>query len=688
MPDWYKRRVPTERAFPSGYQVVTGPTLRLSFRATQSPNMCGIAGAVGAIDDSLEASVRSMMDAQAHRGPDDSGLFRSKEVPGFIFGFRRLAILDLSPDGHQPMVDGQRQNVVVFNGEIYNYAELRKDLQSDGETFRSTGDTEVLLRACGRWGDSALDRLRGMYAFALYDRSRGRVLLARDRLGIKPLYYATLKRPSGNVVLFASELRALLATGLFERHLDPLGVATYMWNGFVVGPGTAVKGISLLPPGTSLSLALTAPEALPEATQNGPRRYWSLAGRPTLPRDQAVAQLESELLTATRQHLVSDVPLGVFLSGGVDSSAVTALAVRAGTGRIKTFHIAFEETAFNEAAYARQIASSLGTEHLEFTLTQAAFRADLDRALGSLDQPTFDGINTYFVSRVVREAGFTVALAGTGGDELFGGYRSFRDLPTSRTITRALRFAPAGLLSTGARLGVRLKTGRPGEVPPQTRWGKLADLLVTRGDLLALYQVAYGLYTHDFFDVLAWTAPAADAVSGLPKSRVEELTGLTSSAGALDAVSRLELALFLGERLLRDTDVASMAPSLEVRVPLLDHRVVEAAQAVPEAARFRPLGKKTLLKSLAMPNLDPAIFDRPKAGFVLPIEVWAKDQLAGQIADLFADKQLARNVGLDSNALQRLWRAFRAGAPGLYWSRIWAPFVLLDWCRRHKLSLG
>jgi asparagine synthase (glutamine-hydrolysing) len=644
--------------------------------------MCGIAGAIGAIDDSLEATVHSMMDAQAHRGPDDSGIFRSPQSPGAVLGFRRLAIMDLSPGGHQPMVDGERENVIVFNGEIYNYAELRKDLESQGESFRSTGDTEVLLHACGLWGDAAVERLRGMYAFALYDKPRRRVLLARDRLGIKPLYYAALRRPTGNVVLFASELRALLATGLFERHLDPMGVATYLANGFVVGPSTMVKGISLLPPGSTLSLSLDA-----DAAANlEPKRYWSVGGRRTLAQDEAISILRDELLTATKQHLVSDVPLGVFLSGGVDSSAVTALAVRAGTGRIKTFHIAFEETAFNEAAYARQVANTLGTEHLEFTLTQARFRGELDRALASLDQPTFDGINTYFVSRVVREAGFTVALAGTGGDELFGGYRSFRDLPPSQSLTRALGFAPSALLRGVGGLVARLKTGKPGEVPPQTRWGKLPDLLSARGDLVALYQVAYGLYTRDLLGELGRVP--GEMVSGLPATRMRELTAAIAWATPLDAVARLELALFIGERLLRDTDVASMAASLEVRVPLLDHRVVEAAQAVPDGARFKPLGKKTLLKSLAMPNVDPSIFERPKAGFVLPIELWAKDQLAGQIESVFADQELARNVGIESATLGRLWRAFRAGAPGLYWSRIWAPFVLMDWCRRHKMALG
>ncbi len=643
--------------------------------------MCGIAGAVGAMDDSLEASVRLMTDSQAHRGPDDAGFFRTAGGPGVAFGFRRLAIIDLSDDGHQPMIDPVRQNVVVFNGEIYNFAELRQDLAAEGESFRSKSDTEVLLRAYGRWGERAVERLRGMFAFAIYDPARRRAFLARDRLGIKPLYYATLARPGGKVVLFASELRALLATDLFARHLDPLGVATYLWNGFVVGPCTAVKDISLLPPGATLSLALDHP--CPE-----PRRYWSLANRKALPRAQALEGLEHELLTAARQHLVSDVPLGVFLSGGVDSSAVTSLAVRAGNQRIKTFHIAFEETGFDESSYARKIASALSTEHLEFTLTQARFRADLDKGLASLDQPTFDGLNTYFVSRVVREAGFTVALAGTGGDELFGGYRSFRDLPRGRTVTRALRFVPQPLLGALARLAVKSKDGRSSEVPAQTRWGKLADVLATRGNAVALYQVAYGLYTQEFLAHLVQDAVRVQADSGLPPGRFTDLAELTSSGTSLAAVGRLELALFIGERLLRDTDVASMAASLEVRVPLLDHRVVEAALAVPDQDRFQPLCKKRLLKSLAMPNLDPAIFERPKAGFVLPIEVWARDQLAADIEAHFTDRDLVERAGMDITALGRLWHAFRAGAPGLYWSRIWAPYVLLDYCRRHRLGLG
>ena len=643
--------------------------------------MCGIAGAVGAVDPEIEEAVRAMAEAEAHRGPDDSGFFRSEGTPGAALGFRRLAIMDLSMDGHQPMIDPREQNTVVFNGEIYNYGQLREELAATGCQFRSRGDTEVLLKAYARWGADALGRLRGMFAFAIFDPRRREVLLARDRLGIKPLYYATVQRPGGQVLLFASELRALLATGLLQRRLDPGALATFMWNGFVVGPGTAAAGISLLGPGEMMRISLDRPAPKPE-------RYWSLRPRTPLPRQEALDGLKQALLSAAEQHLVSDVPLGVFLSGGIDSSAVTALAVRAGGRRIKTFHVGFEEAAFDESSYARRVSEALGTEHLELRLTQQRFRGDLAGALASLDQPTFDGINTYFVSRLVREAGFTVALAGTGGDELFGGYDSFVDLPKGLRAASAARALPSAALRLAARLVRRLKMGAAGEVPPQTRWGKLGDLLATRGSAVGAYQVSYGLYTQEFLAQLSNGSSAARASHGLPLEREAELTEAIRGASPLAAVGILELALFIGERLLRDTDGASMAASLEVRVPLLDHEVVEAAQAVPDADRFQPLGKKSLLRTLAMPDLDPSIFDRPKAGFVLPIELWAKDQLAENIETLFADRTLVESVGLQPLALGRLWRAFRAGAPGIYWSRIWAPFVLLHWCRQNRMGLS
>ncbi len=641
--------------------------------------MCGIAGAVGSIDESIEKAVQRMADTQAHRGPDDSGSFVSGHGPGVAFGFRRLAIIDLSSDGHQPMHDPETGNVIVFNGEIYNYAELKSELASDGP-FRSKSDTEVLLRAYRRWGKDMLRRLRGMFGFCIYDPKRRQAFLVRDRLGIKPIYFAVVERAGKSTLLFSSELRSLLATGLVAKKLDPLGVDTYLWNGFVVGPSTMVEGVELLEPGASLTLDLDAPSPRPE-------RYWQLASGPTQPADVAIRELARELDTAVEQHLMADVPLGVFLSGGVDSSAIAALAVRANKGKVATFHIGFDEAAFDESRYARSVAQALDTEHSEFRLTQERFRSELDAALRSLDQPTLDAINTYFVSRVVREAGFTVALAGTGGDELFGGYRSFRDLPIARRVSLAGSPVPESLFGRGVSLANRLRGGSASEVPPQTRWGKLADALACRGDLVRLYQVSYGLYTRDFLGQLASPRVRHRASFGLTPERAESLA--RSLGGEVRSeIGRLELAMFIGERLLRDSDAASMAVSLELRVPLLDHRVVEAAQAVPDAARFFPLGRKMLLRELSLNRVPPSIFDRPKAGFVLPIEVWAKDQLAPQIEQTFADRALVESAGLDADALGRLWRSFRAGAPGLYWSRIWAPYVLLDWCRREGVALA
>ena len=642
--------------------------------------MCGIAGIVGELDSELEACLERMLTAQTHRGPDDSGVFRGEGNPSAIFGFRRLAILDLTLEGHQPMVDRQRGNVVVFNGEIYNFASLKAELEASGEVFRSKCDTEVLLNAYGRYGAEAIRKLRGMFAFAIYDPRQRTVTLARDRLGIKPLYYAELQHRSRRVLLFSSELRSLLATKLFDRRLDPTSLSSYMWNGFVVGPNTIVRGITMMAAGTSMTIDIDTGKSVTN-------RYWSLGPRSSKPAELAKEELEHQLLTAARQHLVSDVPLGIFLSGGVDSSAVAALAMRSGQGRVKTFHIGFDETEFDESQYARAVANSLGTEHAEFRLTQSLFVAQLDQALSSLDQPTLDGINTYFVSRVVREAGFTVALAGTGGDELFGGYSSFPNMLRARRMAPLAKWLPTKGINRLFNTASKQIYARKYAAPPQTRWAKLGALLGAGADRLNVYQVFYGLFTPEFLAELEGETLSSLTGYGLTAECRSELEASASGLTDLSANSVYELALFLRERLLRDSDAASMAVSLELRVPLLDHEVVEAVQRVPDSLRYQPLGKKQLLKALAMPNLDPSIFDRPKAGFVLPIAVWAKDKLAKEIESTFSSRDLVESVGLRSDVLQRLWKAFLSGAPGMYWSRVWAPYVLLNWCRTHEVSL-
>jgi len=642
--------------------------------------MCGIAGAVGRIDDAIRLAVAAMTDAQAHRGPDAEGYWEdiASDGTGVALGHRRLSILDLSHAADQPMIDQVTGHALCFNGEIYNFRTLRGELSKGCQEFETESDTEVLLRACTLWGEKALARLRGMFAFAHWDPARRCLLLARDRLGIKPLYTVRLNRPGGPCLLFASELRALLASGLVERRLDPLGLDTYLWNGFTVAPSTMIRLVKLLEPAT---YALVDPAE----PQPNIRKYWQLPHAGI--RNSADSELAAQMTDAVRLHLAADVPLGVFLSGGVDSSAVAALAAQSGAGAIQTFNVAFDEVEYDESDHARAVASELGTDHHEIRLSERIFRDQLGDALGALDQPTFDALNTYFVSRAAREAGITVALAGTGGDEMFGGYRSFSELPRAQWWSRRLGFVPESLWrATNRRVGQWFARSR-GKVPPQTRWGKLADVLATRGQVVPLYQVFYALFTEEFRAELRAAPGAGAADHGLPLCRFRDLECSSRAGPLLHTISLLEMTLFLGERLLRDTDAASMAVGLEVRVPLLDHCVVEALSGIHPVDRFQPLGRKKLLRELALSQLRPKTFERPKAGFVLPIEKWCRQLLRDEVATTLGDADLCTSVGLTPSAVNRLWNSFQAGAPGLYWSRIWALFVLLDWCRRQKVHL-
>lgn len=642
--------------------------------------MCGIAGAIGFLDARIVAATRRASEAIAHRGPDAEGQWIGGRLPeaGVVFCHRRLAILDLRPESNQPMIEPVTGLAVVFNGEIYNFAEIRADLEQHGIEFRTNCDTEVILHAFLIWGKDCVARFRGMFAFALYDPRAGRVHLVRDRLGIKPLYTAKIEGSSGKTLLFASEVRALLATGVIDRKANPTGIHSFLWNGFVSGPETIIRGITRIDPGTWLEIDTST-----LATET--TRYWRIpACGENLTSSAEV--LRGELEEASRIHLVADVPLGVFLSGGVDSSAVSALAAKSSGPGLRTFNISFDEAQFDESSYARQVASNLGTVHSELRLSQGVFRAQLDAALACLDQPTFDAINTYFVSRAVREAGITVALAGTGGDELFGGYATFVDLPRMRRAARFARWAPQAVQRGAGQLATRLAYGTAGAVRPQVRWAKLHPMLSYTG-WLELYQLSYAIFVPDFYRELALSDPSADTYFGLPIQRAQSLAKSMQHEPGRHAISQLELACFLGDRLLPDTDAASMAVALEVRVPLLDHKVVEAASQLTLLRRFAPLRKKQLLRELALDELPPEIFDRPKSGFELPIGDWCRQELGVRVAGVLCDSERCRNAGLNADAVRRLWRAFEQGAPGLYWSRVWSLFVLLDWMERQGVEL-
>lgn len=646
--------------------------------------MCGIAGIIGRVNDGNRAALERMGLAMSHRGPNGTGTWISEPDAhgnGCLFLHRRLSILDLTTSASQPMVDPVTGQVIVFNGEIYNFVELRTELQKTGQQFQSTGDTAVMLRMLALAGESAVDRLRGMFAFGLWNPQSRQITLARDPHGIKPLYFA-FSRDFGNPgewsVVFASEIRAILASGLIPSpRIDPTAVASIVWNGFVTGPNTIVKHVQTLWPGEIMTLTADG------SVQNR-RTYWRIPFGQTA--EASTATLGQSLSESVHAHLCSDVPLGVFLSSGVDSSAVANHAQRTSQTAINTFTLAFEEQEYNEGIWSRKIADAIGTSHHEILLTESMFVSALDKGCDCLDQPSFDGINSYYMSKAVREAGLVVALVGTGGDELFGGYRSFREVPKLMKLAQQTRLAPQTLKHLGARIVARVLAGSGNDVGPQTRWAKLPDMIAAKDDVLALYQLAYALFLPSFQRELL-----ADGISplknGLPPELESRLRDETRGASTLETISALEQRLFLGERLLRDTDAASMAVSIETRLPLVDSVLTAQAARLPLDARYQPLGRKQMLRDTGLDGLDRALFDRPKSGFVIPFDRWIRAGLGNAMDQLMRDPTAAQRVGLNGKTVSKLWSAYQSGASGMYWSRVWAIYMLLRWSQRHGLAV-
>lgn len=649
--------------------------------------MCGLAGIVGRVGEANRAALRRMTDAMAHRGPDGDGVWMGPADArgwGVMLGHRRLSILDLSTAASQPMVDPQRGDVAVLNGEIYNYVEIRGALEAQGHVLWSTGDTAAMLRLLSLRGFDAVRELRGMFAIALWDPRRRELLLARDALGIKPLYFAHNPDPAGEwSFAFASEVRALLRSGLLHKpRLRSSAVASVVWNGFTVAPETIVDGIESLLPG---EMRVYAQDGL----ELQRKRYWTQAELPHAgsANDQDVS---AALENSVQRHLASDVPLGVFLSGGVDSSAVANVAKRVSRDPVHSFTLAFTEAERNEGDIALAVAKAIGTQHHEIVLRQEDFLDRLDEAVGSLDQPSFDGLNSFFMSQAVAQAGFKVALVGSGGDELFGGYTSFRDLPAMAAWSRRLGLVPEGLRSLAARSFAAWKAPNDGRFPPQTRWAKLPAMVAARDDRLALYQCAYALFLPETHRRLLGAAAdgLGDGYVGLPSEMVAVLREETAGRTDLASIAALEQRLFLGERLLRDADSTSMAASIEMRLPLVDQQLLETVAAVPDGTRFHPVRSKAMLRRAGLRGLDPALFDRPKSGFELPFDHWLRGELGAEVNEVLTDRSLMVSVGLSPQGVADLWQAYQSGAPGLYWTRIWCLYALAVWARRQGLSMG
>src|SRR5580692_9642659 len=633
--------------------------------------MCGIFGVIARNaripDGVLERGTQSL----AHRGPDDSGtilLRDSASDPVEIgLGNRRLAILDLSPLAHQPMHDAETGNWIVYNGEIYNFRDIRNELEQAGTTFISQSDTEVVLKAYARWGEGCLAKFRGMFAFALWDAHQHRLFIARDPMGIKPLYYAQ----AGPHFIFASELRTLLGTGLLQPRIDPAGLINYLTFGSAYDPLTLVEGVHALPPGHTLTW---------EGGVLRQSSYWDLVDDPaagerseslTETEKGAAERLQPLLEEAVRLQLVSDVPVGVFLSGGIDSSALVSILRRSGV-TASTFSIVFREADFSEVQHSRAVAAKFHTDHHEINVSEADVLGAIPDALGAMDLPTMDGVNTYFVSRETRRAGVKVALSGLGGDEVFAGYSTFRDVPRMESFMRLWNHVPGFVRRP-------LSSGFAGFAPENDRNRKLLSLAGDNGQAPHPYFLTRMLFTPKQRNLLSRSSSAEAAASNSQRQVLQRALTLDG----INRVSYLESRCYMLNTLLRDADFMSMSQGLEVRVPLIDHQLAKQVLALPGKWKLNGTPKKLLVAALAGSLPDEVVLRR-KRGFTLPFERWMREELRPEIEPVLQAKRV--NDGplgqlLNGCQVQKVWQDFLRGA--VSWSRPWSLYVLQRWCEQH-----
>ena len=643
--------------------------------------MCGIAGlvdwraATGA--DALRGVAEAMIEALRHRGPDAGAVWIEPEQ-GIALGQRRLAIIDLSPTGAQPMHSADGRYVITFNGEIYNYVDIRRELEASGRLMRGNSDTEVLLEACALWGvEAAIERTIGMFAFGLWDRQARTLVLARDRLGIKPLYYAVTPER----VLFASQLKAFRAVPNWKPSIDADAVVGYLRHAYIAQPHTIYCEARKLPPGHILKLRRGLPD--------DPKPFWDLrataaAGQrrndPKPDAREAVEQLDSLLRDAVRLRMIADVPLGAFLSGGIDSSTVVALMQAQSTRPVKTFSIGFHESHYDEAACAKHVAAHLGTEHTEFYVEPRHAIEVIPRLPEWFDEPFADAsqIPTYLISELTRRH-VTVALTGDGGDEVFGGYNRYYWVPW---LVRALAVVPRPLSQVSARalqgispevwdrifgcVPAPLRPAQPGD-----KVHKLAKLLQFP-DPNAIYR---GL-------VSQWDEPQEIVSSGNEHNGV--LSDQSIAQDFQDLLPRMQLLDMMGylpDDILTKVDRATMAVGLEGRVPLLDHRVVTYSWRLPAAYKVRLTGRKWLLRQVLARYVPRALVDRPKMGFGVPIGAWLRGPLREWAEELLSPARLRGYGFVRVEPVRHAWLEHLSGKRN--WDhRIWTVLMLQAWRER------
>ncbi len=628
--------------------------------------------------------VRAMMRTIAHRGPDSQGHW-CDAAAGVALGHLRLAIVDLSPTGHQPMASPTGRYQLVFNGEVYNFQSLRQELEQAGlaPPWRGTSDTEVLIAGIEAWGlEDTLRRTQGMFALALWDRERQMLSLARDRLGEKPLYYGWQGTGRDALFLFGSELKALRAHPGFQERIDRNSLVAMLRHGHVPEDRTIYEGVAKLRPGEIAEISRQAPAP-------ARRHYWdggqvAAAPRPPAPDPQeAVDRLEALLLDAVGQQMISDVPLGAFLSGGIDSSTIVALMQHLSERPVHTFSIGFHEARYNEAVFAAEVAAHLGTHHTELYVGDTDLRDVIPRLPDMYDEPFADSsqIPTFLVAQLARQH-VTVALSGDGGDELFAGYDRYRQgaslMKAVRALPRPLRALGAGAVRTLPvpllnRLMEPLRPTPQGKEPNGQRLHRLADYARSR-NVEELHRKLVSI----------WRFPEAAVIGGKsPPSILADHVPPRGNLSDLERMMQLDMLAYMPDDILTKVDRATMAVALESRAPLLDHRVAEFAWSLPQDLKIRDGKSKWVLRQVLYRHVPKALIERPKMGFEVPIGLWLRGGLRDWAEALLAPDRLTREGFLDPALITRLWGQHQSGSHN--WGlQLWNVLMFQAWLERQS----
>jgi len=614
--------------------------------------MCGILGVLSK-KNNLE-KYKNVLNVLKHRGPDDEGVFINENI---FLGQRRLAIIDLSPSGNQPMSlkckKTQSKLIVNFNGEIYNYKELKRELENLGHSFFSNSDTEVILHSYEEWGNGAFSKFRGMFAIALYDEDKKELILIRDRFGIKPLYYYF----DENNFVFASEIKAFWSIDFIKKEIRNGASEEFLFFGYLLQPNTFYKNIFALEAGHYLKIKINNENFEIKKEKFADIKDYYLLPKEKISLEEAIKKTKEALLDSLKYHLVSDVEVGLFLSGGIDSTVLLYLMRELKQEKIKTVSAIFPKTIYDESEKISELVQKFNTNHLELKITGKDFLENLDNIFYHMDEPTIDGVNTYFVSLAAKKAGLKVVLSGLGGDELFYGYPSFFDLTKINKIKPILKYLGIGYL-------LKLFAGEF-----NIKLNKLADIINSKNleEAYLVYRRIFGNYNSKHTNVYEFTNNTNE--NNKFNNSDDSYIRTNSYNSDYDLISFLEMSYYLKNQLLRDSDVFSMAHSIELRVPFVDNVLFEKIVPIPDEYKIKNNISKFLLKEIIKDKVSEKILKQKKQGFVVPIELWLKNE-----AKEILQKEILNNNIFDRKKTEKMLNLFYQNK--LHWSRIWAIFVL------------